>query len=871
MNTKTSNWMRRLAGITTLLMVFTSFVGQASARILFQDDTVGAWESDSMNIGSNDAGGVNTSIKFGADGTASENGNITWNIGTNSFSVDHTVDVTGGLSATGQVNFSGAAGMRLREDATPNTTAACGVLDEVIVNTTTHKLMVCTTTGIAGIAVWTAPSPAVPTGGPGNPGTCAVGDLFFNTTLATLQVCTAVNTWNVAGPQDFEAVFNYDADKTLTTGNTAFSIATGSGALNLDTGASTGAVSIGGGSGTLAINTTSWDISSAGVATGFTGITSTGDVNFSQADSTRIQESTDPVTLVGCSFLGELILDTTDNEIQVCTATGSNAVAATLADQTVTYTAKTPGTSGNAITLTVAVSSADNGGNAATATVNHLGNAITLTIVNDTDAGNGGVGAETIGQVGVRNCLNQAVTNAALAGTGASAGNSTFACTITNAVTTLIAASGGTAATDEVALGATPLASGLNGTATWTATAAGNANTLDGIDSTQFLRSDTNDAYTSGTLTFNNGTFLTLANGSTLGVNGVATIGDGGDTVAINSSDWGIDTTGVVTGIASIAANDNQATLNTNIGVTGADVALHTLAFQIDGNTGISIAATGNGAGLVGPNTVTIGASAAADTVTIGDANATVGISSATWNISGPGAASGLTTVNASSNFTTSGGTFCVGTTCLNETNAVGDNGATLVGAFDEFTNSNSTNVQDVLDDLDALIGSNAPNTEVLTFYPEYPDAVIWADGLTNNGTLISDYDNANSEHYYDWTSTRAATQDMDIKFRFPLPADFVSTGDFTYRYRTGSGVQADNNIEMYVTDITDAGAACGNDTSNTNAGAWATGTILAATLNGGCAGLSAGDIIEVDVKFFDNSGAADYADVGYLSLAYNN
>jgi len=49
---------------------------------------------------------------------------------------------------------------------------------------------------------------------------------------------------------------------------------------------------------------------------------------------------------------------------------------------------------------------------------------------------------------------------------------------------------------------------------------AGDAESLDGLDSTQFLRSDTSDNYTSGTLTFNSGTELDMASGSTLDVNG---------------------------------------------------------------------------------------------------------------------------------------------------------------------------------------------------------------------------------------------------------------------------------------------------------------------------------------------------------------
>lgn len=52
------------------------------------------------------------------------------------------------------------------------------------------------------------------------------------------------------------------------------------------------------------------------------------------------------------------------------------------------------------------------------------------------------------------------------------------------------------------------------------------------------------------------------------------------------------------------------------------------------------------------------------------------------------------------------------GTTSLEETTAADDSGAYIIGVYDEFDNSNSTNVQDVLDDLDAAIsGSGLPTT----------------------------------------------------------------------------------------------------------------------------------------------------------------
>ncbi|MBI4133103.1 hypothetical protein HY478_00665 [Candidatus Uhrbacteria bacterium] len=121
---------------------------------------------------------------------------------------------------------------------------------------------------------------------------------------------------------------------------------------------------------------------------------------------------------------------------------------------------------------------------------------------------------------------------------------------------------------------------------------------------------------------------------------GLFTIGDGGDTGDINTSDWDITSTGVVSGIASIASDNNQTAFPLNIPVSGVDAGAHTLSLQIDGNTGLSIAATGNGAGGVGARTIQIGVSAAADIVTIGDADADVSITDPQWSVTGPGAAS---------------------------------------------------------------------------------------------------------------------------------------------------------------------------------------------------------------------------------------
>lgn len=196
--------------------------------------------------------------------------------------------------------------------------------------------------------------------------------------------------------------------------------------------------------------------------------------------------------------------------------------------------------------------------------------------------------------------------------------------------------------------------------------------------------------------------------------------------------------------------------------------------------------------------------------------------------------------------------------------------GASNVGVEDAGGYFTGTNVEAALQELGA---DAAQNYEVLTFYPEYPDAVLFADGTANRGRMDALYDDTNDEHHYRWTSRNPALQDYDIRFRFPLPEDFTDVNDFTFQYRTGTAVAGDNTVDVTVNNDTD-GATCGSDTGNTTANVWATGTITEATLETGCTGgtaLDAGDIIEVVVKLYDNSGAVDFADIGVLSLGYDN
>lgn len=195
--------------------------------------------------------------------------------------------------------------------------------------------------------------------------------------------------------------------------------------------------------------------------------------------------------------------------------------------------------------------------------------------------------------------------------------------------------------------------------------------------------------------------------------------------------------------------------------------------------------------------------------------------------------------------------------------------GASLVGIEDAGGYFSGTNVEAALQELGTSSGANFSN---LTFFPEYPDTTVYPDGSNNQGTLESFYDDVQQTGYYEWTTNALiGTQDMDLRFSFPLPNDFSSTGDFTYDYRTGTTTEANNDVEVRLYNLTDS-QECANDLTNGTANTWATGTITAASIDTGCTGgttLNAGDIVEVQIKLLDQLGASDFANSGKLIWNY--
>ncbi|HMR01498.1 MAG TPA: hypothetical protein PKA32_03850, partial [Candidatus Gracilibacteria bacterium] len=480
-------------------------------------------------------------------------------------------------------------------------------------------------------------------------------------------------------------------------------------------------------------------------------LSANGDVDFSAATQTRLREDTDPNTNADCAVIGELIVDTTDEELQICTTPGSPGVWAPV-------------------------------------------------VASSTDA-----------------------------------------------------------------------------------------DTLDGLDSLQFLRSDTSDNFTSGTLTTDAGT--------TLDVNGVADFsGATRFAMAAGAADPGTCTEGDL--FYNTTTNELRVCTATDTWSTGgpqdfedvygadADNTLTTSNgdFSIATGTGeFDVTSTGlldfnadsfdidlTGGFFVNAgaaSNITTSAGALTLEATTDDVNITAGddIVFDDAQLTAP-----VTLTEADTGIDATFGTTGIIDALNSLTSTATGEGASNVGIEDAGGYYTGADVEAALQELGAVSGSNAPNNEVLTFYPEYPDATIFQDGSNNKGKLEALYDDANSEHYYSWTTKQNSAQDIDIRFRFPLPADFLDVNDFTYRYRTGSTTEADNDVEVTVVNVTDA-ATCGSDTTNGSANVWATGTIAEATLEAGCTGgsaLDAGDIIEIAVKLIDaTNAAATFADIGFLSL----
>ena len=285
----------------------------------------------------------------------------------------------------------------------------------------------------------------------------------------------------------------------------------------------------------------------------------------------------------------------TQRDIAITQPTYSFVGASTLTDAATVGIAGAPVKSTNA-TITNTHGLLIQAGAVSTAT-----NSYGLTVNAQTGASNNYVAALLGGNVGIGTAAPTTLLQLGTAGT--TAGTLSLAGATSGLVTVDVAAEAGTWSLTLPITDGDPsnvLITDGAGNTSWTpvsALSAGDADTVDGLHAASFLRSDTSDNYTSGTITFDTGTELDMASGSTLDVNGDLTIadtsiafdgastafvttgaftltpggavllGDGGDTMQINSSDWDISTTGDMTGIGAITADGTISFTGTTIGL----------------------------------------------------------------------------------------------------------------------------------------------------------------------------------------------------------------------------------------------------------------------------------------------------------------
>ncbi|OGM63284.1 hypothetical protein A3A76_04530, partial [Candidatus Woesebacteria bacterium RIFCSPLOWO2_01_FULL_39_23] len=195
----------------------------------------------------------------------------------------------------------------------------------------------------------------------------------------------------------------------------------------------------------------------------------------------------------------------------------------------------------------------------------------------------------------------------------------------------------------------------------------------------------------------------------------------------------------------------------------------------LDSSSGSVIIASGdalqvNSGSVTSNNSAITIDSGSSNQVNIGSSDA---LSNGTWTISGAGAVSGVTTINASGSITAAtaetingidissgtvsdvvnltinaGGDLTIGTIGLNDVGTSNlDSGASLVGVFDEFTYSSATTVQDVLDDLDAAIAAGTSkwtDAGAFTYLTNDTDDLVLGGTTVAGASLYFDESTAN-------------------------------------------------------------------------------------------------------------------------------
>ena len=162
---------------------------------------------------------------------------------------------------------------------------------------------------------------------------------------------------------------------------------------------------------------------------------------------------------------------------------------------------------------------------------------------------------------------------------------------------------------------------------------------------------------------------------------------------------------------------------------------------------------------------------------------------------------------------------------------------------------------------------------------PEYPGAVISADGTNNVGTLTSDREATGAGslynfNYYEFSSGQTSLQDYDVYVRFRLPDNFASwttSNTLVVDFETEDTNSANNKMDVTIYQDNDADTVSSATNVSNYASAWHSsqtgGTpvnFTAAQLNTGLT-WSAGSIMTIKIKLYSKDNY--FARVGSIKL----
>lgn len=126
---------------------------------------------------------------------------------------------------------------------------------------------------------------------------------------------------------------------------------------------------------------------------------------------------------------------------------------------------------------------------------------------------------------------------------------------------------------------------------------------------------------------------------------------------------------------------------------------------------------------------------------------------------------------------------------------------------YTEFCSMLSTMEYDVYDVWNTVNTNSASwaGGGVSNYTPEYPGAVLRADGAANVGTMAVGYDSTNIQTYYHWAGGAAAIQDYDIVMRLQYSQAWDATNVVKLFYRTSHGTNTNCKVDVYIYDTADA------------------------------------------------------------------